>query len=139
MRICKKKIVLRMLEMTHRVAMAGAGRRIAGAKGRKMGKGGKPPRMNRGVSEAAEALLGMGFGETMDDDDTLVCSVVLKGVKVICLTSACRCDVPVHHRSWSFKKCFGDHSIFRGEQWQCSAASHCYCGLRCLLSWLLAL
>ncbi|KAK9839116.1 hypothetical protein WJX74_009858 [Apatococcus lobatus] len=51
---------------------AAAGRRIAGAKGRKMGKGGKPPRMNRGVSEAAEALLGMGFGETMDDEDTLM-------------------------------------------------------------------
>lgn len=59
------------------MVMASAGRRIAGAKGRKMGKGGKPPRMNRGVSEAAEALLGMGFGETMDDDDTLVCPVML--------------------------------------------------------------
>ena len=48
------------------------GRRIGGAKGRKMAKGGKPPRMNRGVSEAAEALLGMGIGEMMDDDDSLV-------------------------------------------------------------------
>ncbi len=55
-----------------------AGRRVGGAKGRKMAKGAKPPRMNRGVSEAAEALLGMGIGEMMDDDDSLVspCSCI---------------------------------------------------------------
>ena len=55
----------------------GAGRRIGGAKGRKMAKGGKPPRMNRGVSEAAEALLGMGIGEMIDDDESMVsCAVI---------------------------------------------------------------
>ena len=37
-----------------------------------MPKGGKPARMNRGVSEAAEALLGMGIGEMMDEDESLV-------------------------------------------------------------------